>query len=349
MYDIIIIGAGPAGLSAAIYGQRAGKKTLLLDEKGFGGQILNTPEVENYPGIKKVSGFELASTLYEQATGHGAEIAYEKAVAIEDGGSTKIVRTETNTYEAKAVIIATGAKNRPLGLASEAKFTGSGVSYCATCDGAFFRGKTVAVIGGGNTALEDAEVLSALAEKVYLVHRRDTFRGEQAGVKRLLAKDNVEFVLDSVPSDILGDMTVSGLKIKNVKTEEEQTLEVQGVFVAIGQMNVEFVLDSVPSDILGDMTVSGLKIKNVKTEEEQTLEVQGVFVAIGQMPDNEAFADAVDLDPSGYVDAGEDCLTKTPGVFTAGDCRTKKVRQLATAAADGAAAALAAAAYINNL
>lgn len=302
MYDIIIIGAGPAGLSAAIYGQRAGKKTLLLDEKGFGGQILNTPEVENYPGIKKVSGFELASTLYEQATGHGAEIAYEKAVAIEDGGSTKIVRTETNTYEAKAVIIATGAKNRPLGLASEAKFTGSGVSYCATCDGAFFRGKTVAVIGGGNTALEDAEVLSALAEKVYLVHRRDTFRGEQAGVKRLLAKDNVEFVLDSVPSDILGDMTVSGLKIKNVKTEEEQTLE-----------------------------------------------VQGVFVAIGQMPDNEAFADAVDLDPSGYVDAGEDCLTKTPGVFTAGDCRTKKVRQLATAAADGAAAALAAAAYINNL
>lgn len=302
MYDIIIIGAGPAGLSAAIYGQRAGKKTLLLDEKGFGGQILNTPEVENYPGIKKVSGFELASTLYEQATGQGAEIAYEKAVAIEDGGSTKIVRTETNTYEAKAVIIATGAKNRPLGLASEAKFTGSGVSYCATCDGAFFRGKTVAVIGGGNTALEDAEVLSDLAEKVYLVHRRDTFRGEQAGVKRLLAKDNVEFVLDSVPSDILGDMTVSGLKIKNVKTEEEQTLE-----------------------------------------------VQGVFVAIGQMPDNEAFADAVDLDPSGYVDAGEDCLTKTPGVFTAGDCRTKKVRQLATAAADGAAAALAAAGYINNL
>lgn len=302
MYDIIIIGAGPAGLSAAIYGQRAGKKTLLLDEKGFGGQILNTPEVENYPGIKKVSGFELASTLYEQATGQGAEIAYEKAVAIEDGGSTKTVRTETNTYEAKAVIIATGAKNRPLGLASEAKFTGSGVSYCATCDGAFFRGKNVAVIGGGNTALEDAEVLSALAEKVYLVHRRDTFRGEQAGVKRLLAKDNVEFVLDSVPSDILGDMTVSGLKIKNVKTEEEQTLE-----------------------------------------------VQGVFVAIGQMPDNEAFADAVDLDPSGYVDAGEDCLTKTPGVFTAGDCRTKKVRQLATAAADGAAAALAAAAYINNL
>ena len=302
MYDIVIIGAGPAGLSAAIYGQRAGKKTLLLDEKGFGGQILNTPEVENYPGIKKVSGFELASTLYEQATGQGAEIAYEKAVAIEDGGSTKIVRTETNTYEAKAVIIATGAKNRPLGLASEAKFTGSGVSYCATCDGAFFRGKTVAVIGGGNTALEDAEVLSGLAEKVYLVHRRDTFRGEQAGVKRLLAKDNVEFVLDSVPSDILGDMTVSGLKIKNVKTEEEQTLE-----------------------------------------------VQGVFVAIAQMPDNEAFADAVDLDPSGYVDAGEDCLTKTPGVFTAGDCRTKKVRQLATAAADGAAAALAAAGYINNL
>lgn len=302
MYDIVIIGAGPAGLSAAIYGQRAGKKTLLLDEKGFGGQILNTPEVENYPGIRKISGFELASGLYEQATGQGAEIIYEKAVEIKDGGGVKIVKTGTDSYEAKAVIIATGAKNRPLGIDSEERFVGSGVSYCATCDGAFFRGKDVAVIGGGNTALEDAEVLSGLAEKVYLVHRRDTFRGEQAGVKRLLAKDNVEFVLDSVPEEILGEMTVSGLKVRNVKTEEERILN-----------------------------------------------VQGVFVAIGQMPDNGAFADVAALDEKGYVAAGEDCLTGTPGVFTAGDCRTKKVRQLATAAADGAVAALAAAEYISSL
>lgn len=301
IYDIVIIGAGPAGLSAAVYGQRAGKKTLLIDAKGFGGQILNTPEVENYPGIKKVSGFEFASNLYEQASQQGAEIVYEKAVAVK-AGNPMVVRTETGSYEARAVILATGAKNRPLGIATEEKFVGVGVSYCATCDGAFFRGKTVAVIGGGNTALEDAEVLSGLAEKVYLVHRRDQFRGEQAGVKRLLAKDNVEFMLNSVPVEILGEMTVSGLKIRDTMTEEERILD-----------------------------------------------VQGIFVAIGQMPDNGDFADVAALDDKGYIAAGEDCLTKTPGLFTAGDCRTKKVRQLATAAADGAVAALAAVDYINEL
>lgn len=301
IYDIVIIGAGPAGLSAAVYGQRAGKKTLLIDVRGFGGQILNTPEVENYPGIKKVSGFEFASGLYEQASGQGAEIVYEKAVGIE-AGNPMVVRTETGSYEARAVILATGAKNRPLGIPTEEKFAGAGVSYCATCDGAFFRGRTVAVIGGGNTALEDAEVLSGLAEKVYLVHRRDRFRGEQAGVKRLLTKDNVEFVLDSVPVEILGEMTVSGLKVRDVKTEAERILD-----------------------------------------------VQGIFVAIGQMPDNGDFADVAELDETGYIAAGEDCLTKTPGLFTAGDCRTKKVRQLTTAAADGAVAALAAVDYINGL
>lgn len=301
IYDIVIIGAGPAGLSAAVYGQRAGKKTLLIDARGFGGQILNTPEVENYPGIKKVSGFEFASGLYEQASGQGAEIVYEKAVGIE-AGNPMVVRTETGSYEARAVILATGAKNRPLGIPTEEKFAGAGVSYCATCDGAFFRGRTVAVIGGGNTALEDAEVLSGLAEKVYLVHRRDRFRGEQAGVKRLLTKDNVEFVLDSVPVEILGEMTVSGLKVRDVKTEAERILD-----------------------------------------------VQGIFVAIGQMPDNGDFADVAELDETGYIAAGEDCLTKTPGLFTAGDCRTKKVRQLTTAAADGAVAALAAVDYINGL
>lgn len=300
-YDIVIIGAGPAGLSAAIYGQRAGKKTLLIDAKGFGGQIINTPEVENYPGIKKVSGIELATNLYEQATDLGAEIVYEKANAIEEAGTYKTVRTESGTYEAETVIIATGAKNRPMGLENEEKYTGAGVSYCATCDGAFFRGRDVAVIGGGNTALEDAEVLSGIADKVYLVHRRDQFRGEEANARRLLQKDNVEFVLNSVPVELVGDAMISGLKVKNVKNDEVITLL-----------------------------------------------VQGVFVAIGQMPDNEDFAEVAGLDEKGYVAAGEDCTTKTPGVFTAGDCRTKKVRQLATAAADGAVAALAAVEYINN-
>lgn len=302
MYDIVIIGAGPAGLSAAIYGQRAGKKTLLIDAKGFGGQIINTPEVENYPGIKKVSGLELATNLYEQATELGAEIVYEKAVGIEDTGASKKVKTESAVYETKSVIIATGAKNRPMGLENEEKYTGAGVSYCATCDGAFFRGRDVAVIGGGNTALEDAEVLSGIADKVYLIHRRDQFRGEEANVKRLREKDNVEFVLNSVPVELVGDTMISGLKVKNVKTEEVITLL-----------------------------------------------VQGVFVAIGQMPDNKDFADVAGLNDKGYVAAGEDCLTATPGIFTAGDCRTKKVRQLATAAADGAVAALAAVEYINNL
>ena len=302
MYDIVIIGAGPAGLSAAIYGQRAGKETLLIDAKGFGGQIINTPDVENYPGIKKVSGLELATNLYEQATELGAEIVYEKAVGIEDAGQHKKVKTESAVYETKSVIISTGAKNRPMGLEQEEKYTGAGVSYCATCDGAFFRGRDVAVIGGGNTALEDAEVLSGIADKVYLVHRRDQFRGEEANVKRLREKENVEFILDSVPVELVGDTMISGLKVKNVKTEDTITLL-----------------------------------------------VQGVFVAIGQMPDNQDFADVARLDDKGYVTAGEDCLTGTPGIFTAGDCRTKKVRQLATAAADGAVAALAAVEYINNI
>ena len=302
MYDIVIIGAGPAGLSAAIYGQRAGKETLLIDAKGFGGQIINTPEVENYPGIKTVSGLELATNLYEQAADLGAEIVYEKAIGIEEAGAYKKVKTENAVYETKTVIIATGAKNRPMGIENEEKYTGAGVSYCATCDGAFFRGRDVAVIGGGNTALEDAEVLSGIANKVYLVHRRDQFRGEEANVRRLREKENVEFVLDSVPVELVGDTMINGLKVKNVKTDEVITLL-----------------------------------------------VQGIFVAIGQMPDNKDFADAASLDDKGYVAAGEDCLTKTPGVYTAGDCRTKKVRQLATAAADGAVAALAAVEYINNL
>lgn len=301
MYDIIIIGAGPAGLAAAVYGQRADKKTLLIDEKGYGGQIINTPEVENYPAIKKISGFEFAANLYEQATELGAELTFEKAVGIESLDGIKVVKTEDNTYEAKSVIVATGAKNRPIGLPREEELTGKGVAYCATCDGAFYRGKVVAVVGGGNTALEDTEVLSGLAEQVYLVHRRDSFRGEQAQVRRLLEKDNVEFVLDNVP--------------------------------------VEF---------LGEEKVQGLKVKNVKTEEEQVLPVDGVFVAIGQMPDNGAFANLIQLDDKGYVSAGEDCMTGADGIFVAGDCRTKKVRQLATAVSDGAVAALAAVEYINQ-
>lgn len=302
MYDIIIIGAGTAGMSAAIYGQRAGKKTLLIEEKGYGGQIINTPEVENYPGIKKISGIEFASQLYQQATELGAEIKYARADEIKDSSGNKTVVTGAGSYDAKAVIIATGAKNRSMNIEKEDKFTGAGVSYCATCDGAFFRGKDVAVIGGGNTALEDAEVMSGIANKVYLIHRRDQFRGEEANVKRLREKPNVEFVLDSVPYELLGDMVIKGIKVKNVKTG------------AIRQ-----------------------------------IDLSGIFVAIGQIPDNEAFSHVAALDDRGYVAAGEDCTTSCKGIFTAGDCRTKQVRQLTTAAADGAVAALAAVEYVNSL
>ena len=301
MYDIIIIGAGPAGLAAAVYGQRAEKKTLLIDEKGYGGQIINTPEIENYPAIQKISGFDFANNLYQQASDLGAELTFEKAVGIESKGDIKIVKTEGGAYEAKAVIIATGAKNRPLGLDREEALTGRGVAYCATCDGAFYRGKTVAVIGGGNTALEDAEVLSGLANKVYLIHRRDAFRGEEANVKRIQAKENVEILLNKIPTALLGEDKISGLEIQDKLT--------------------------------GEKTI---------------LTLDGVFVAIGQMPDNAAFAELISLDDKGYVTAGEDCLTKSDGIFVAGDCRTKKVRQLATAVADGAVAALAAVEYVNQ-
>lgn len=299
MKDIVIIGAGPAGLTAAIYALRAGKSVLLLEAKQYGGQIVNTPDIENYPALPHVSGYEFAEALYQQAMSFGAELKFETAVGIEDAGPHKIVRTKENVYEAKAVIIATGAKNRPMGLEREEALIGRGVSYCATCDGMFFRKKDVAVYGGGNTALSDALFLSNTSNKVYLIHRRDAFRGSEADVEKVKARPNVEFVLNSTVTKLLGEEKLSGVEVTNKNTGETRTLE-----------------------------------------------IAGLFVAIGQMPDNGAFAQVAPLDEKGYVEAGENCRTKTPGVFTAGDCRTKEVRQLATAASDGAVAALAAAEYI---
>jgi len=299
MTDIIIVGAGTAGMSAAIYGLRAGKSVLVFEAAAYGGQIINTPDIENYPGIAHVSGFDFATGLYNQMMDLGAELKFERVTSVEDAGDRKIVRTSSNEYEAKAVILATGAKNRPLGLEREQEMIGSGVSYCATCDGMFFRRKDVVVNGGGNTALEDAAFLANYCNKVYLVHRRDAFRGDAAAVKELESKENVEFVLNATVTKILGEKKVEGVEVTDKLTGETRVIE-----------------------------------------------AQGLFVAIGQMPENQVFADLVDLDAGGYIAAGEDCLTRTSGIYTAGDCRTKTVRQLTTAAADGAVAALAAASGI---
>lgn len=304
MYDIIIVGGGTAGLSAAIYGVRAGKRVLVLEAKSYGGQIINSPEVANYPGIRKISGVEFAKELYEQALNLGAEFQLGQVVRVDDREDRHFVIVKDadgvqKEYETRAVILATGAKNRPLGVAGEQELTGAGVSYCATCDGMFFRGRRVAVAGGGNTALEDASFLSNYCEKVYVIHRREQFRGEESHVRRLEEKENVEFILNSIVTELQG------------------------------------------SDVL-----QGIRIRNVVTGEEKELAVSGLFVAIGQMPDNGNFAGVVALDEKGYIQASEDCRTDTAGIFVAGDCRTKEVRQLATAASDGAIAALAACEYI---
>lgn len=310
MKDVIIIGAGTAGLTAAIYALRAGKSVLVLEQGTYGGQIVNTPKVENYPGIEQISGYEFASGLYRQAEKLGMEYRSEKVtdLRLEDNAEAgeelssasveagnKIVETTKQSYHAKAVILATGAKNRPLGVEGEAEYTGRGISYCATCDGMFFRGKKVAVVGGGNTALEDAAFLSNYCEKVYLIHRRETFRGEEKLVGELQKKDNVEFLLNK---------TVQALE--------------------------------------GETTLQAVILRDKISGEESRLEISGLFVAIGQIPENEVFAKLVDLDENGYILAGEDCRTSVEGIFAAGDCRKKTVRQLTTAAADGAVAALAA-------
>ncbi|MDE6851129.1 MAG: FAD-dependent oxidoreductase [Lachnospiraceae bacterium] len=388
MYDVIVIGAGPAGLSAAIYAQRSGKRVLVLEGKSYGGQIINTSKIENYPGIQEISGFGFATDLYQQAKAMGAEIRYEKCLKIEkvkiaDGKITSgkgdedrlpageesigeveaaeeervidkekstreielaekgisseeaeaaeeellaqeieqpeektqqtagnpdtteqgefIVSCKSKQYTAQSIILAVGAVNRKLDLKNEEKLTGKGVSYCATCDGAFYKGKNVAVVGGGNTALEDAIFLSNYCSNVYLIHRRDTFRGEKKWELLLRERQNVHFYL-------------------------EQTV----------------------SELVGEQRLQGLTLRHVVTGKETSLEVDGVFIAVGQKPATSDFAPLLETDQGGYVKAGEDCQTSIPGIYVAGDCRAKQVRQLTTAVADGSVAALAACAYIEQ-
>lgn len=302
MYDILVVGAGTAGLSAGIYGVRQNKSVLILEANTFGGQIINTPDIENYPGIAHTSGFDFAMGLYQQAIDLGVEYRQARVASIEDAGDHKIaVLEDGDRIASRTIILATGAKNRPLGLAHEKEWIGRGISYCANCDGMFYRKKIVAVNGGGNTALEDAEILSNIVEKVYVIHRRDQFRGEPVRVEKLRARENVEFVLNA-----------------NITA------------------------------LLGQDRLEALEVTDKITGEKRIIKVNGLFVAIGQAPENMIFSNVVGLDKGGYIVAGEDCKTNVDGIFAAGDTRTKTVRQLTTAASDGAVAALAAVAYIHD-
>ena len=299
--DILIVGGGCAGLTAAIYGIRAGLSVTVLEGGFAGGQIAITNEIENYPGYVKISGPDLAMKIYDQAQALGADIRLEEAVAASLSPSVKSIRTAEGDYEGKSVIIANGVKRRMLGCPGEEKLTGKGVSYCATCDGAFFKGKDVAVVGGGNTALEDALFLSNLCETVHLIHRRNAFRGEK-------------HLADAVKS----------------------------------RRNILFHGETVVKEILGEKAVTAVIQQNTVSKAEEILPVSAVFVAIGLIPDNHIFTE-LSLDPNGYITAGEDCKTNIDGVFAAGDTRTKTLRQILTAASDGATAAFQAANYVNTL
>lgn len=290
MYDIIIIGSGPAGLSAAIYAQRACLDTIVIEKNGIsGGQVLNTWEVDNYPGFPGVTGFELSRQFREHANKLGARVVQDEVVQVELSGNVKKVVCEEETYEARCVILASGAHHRTLEVPGEEELRGAGVSYCATCDGAFFRGRTVAVVGGGDAALEDAIFLARMCEKVYIVHRRDKLRG----AKRL--------------------------------QERLQVLE-----------NIEFVWNSETGAIEGNGQVEALRLRQTQTGEERRLDVDGVFIAVGIAPESELYAGQLELDEQGYIRADESGQTSVPGVFAAGDVRTKALRQILTAASDGA-------------
>lgn len=300
MYDIIVVGGGPAGLTAALYARRANKTVLVIEKASFGGQITYSPKVENIPGFQEVTGNEFAEKLVEQVLAQEAEVECAEVLGIKDG-EYKTVVTDSGEFQGKSVIIATGAKHRLLGLENEQNLIGEGISFCAVCDGAFYEGKTVAVIGGGNSALQEAILLSDLAEKVYVIQNLDFFTGEQKLVEKLESKANVQIILGAVVEKVLGETELTGISIKNTS----------------------------------DNSVTDLQL-------------DGMFVAIGLVPQNDAFSGIVKLDERGYVEANENCTTNAKGVFVAGDCRTKSIRQVITAAGDGAVAALAACDYVDE-
>lgn len=299
MYDIVVIGAGPAGMTAALYAARADRDVLLLEKESFGGQVVFSPKIENYPGYMQMSGNEFADKLIEQVLEQGVTVELDEAVEIRDGNTKMVVCASGAEYECGAVIIATGSRHRMLGLEDEERFVGNGISFCAVCDGAFYADQTVAVIGGGNSALQEAVLLSDICKKVTIVQNLDFLTGEGKLVSLLAKRENVDYLYGATVDKFLGDDELTGM-----------------------------IIDQ-----------KGTKIR---------LDVDGVFVAIGQVPVNDAFAPVAALDARGYIEAGEDCLTKTPGVFVAGDCRTKNIRQITTACGDGAVAAMTACRYLND-
>lgn len=300
MYDLIIIGAGPAGMSAAVYAARAELDFIVIEGSMMqGGQVLTTYDVENYLGLPGIGGFEMGMKFAEHAKQLGATFVVENVISMESQGSVKRIVTDKNTYETRTVIIATGAVHRKAGVIGEEEFIGKGVSYCATCDGAFFRNKVTAVVGGGDVAVEDALYLSRICQKVYLIHRRDEFRAAKGLVKKAMETENIKLVLDSVVEKIDGENKVKSISVKNKKDESVKELAVDGVFFAVGMQPVTAFVD-----------------KNIEMNE------------------------------AGYIVAGEDCCTSVPGVYAAGDIRTKQLRQIITAAADGANAVASAERYI---
>ena len=301
MYDIIVVGAGPAGLTAAIYARRADKSVLVLDKGMFGGQMTFSPKIENYPGYDQISGNELAEKLVTQAMALGAEFDMCEVTGVRKEGGLFCVSHGDEDFLASTVILATGSRHRLLGIEREEEFIGDGISFCAVCDGAFYAGKTVAVIGGGNSALQEAIMLSDICEKVFVVQNLDVLTGEEKLAKILYSRDNVEIICGSTVEAITGEENFTGIIIKNTAT--------------------------------GDKT---------------RLDLDGMFVAIGQVPENEAYRELTALSDRGYIISDENCLTDTEGLFVAGDCRTKSIRQIATACGDGATAALAACRYLDK-
>ena len=287
-FDIVIVGAGTAGMTAGIYATRANKKTLILEGKNYGGQIINTPDIENFPALNHISGIEYATNLYNQVKELGVTYKREE---VQNITKDRLVTTNKNQYQAKAIIIATGTQNRKLGLEGEDTLVGRGISYCATCDGRFYKGKNVAVIGGGNTAIEDAIYLSDLAEKVYLIHRREGFRADQKAIETLKSKKNVEFILNNKPHKLIAENKLTGLEIINNENEITK------------------------------------------------IDISGLFIAIGQIANTEIFKGFIDLNESGYIKSEDGVHTNIEKIYVAGDVREKELRQLITAASDGAIAA----------